>query len=241
MIEFDKGERGWGQKPRGAALFPHRIRTAVQLLQCSLEERRVRSSFFAVRVLPIHAHGPILSPTLVLLHPALKITNLLSSLLPRPKTHREERIGVDAMKRQAVLYHTALTSAGLAHMVSGDGNASFLRANQLSAEAARPEVRFWQVLQFLDPQLQLQADHHGERYSLTQLLHTWQVGVLEWVERGEHSAPALNLAEQDMQDVDRRRGYQLPSYSQNAHNSNTHPFSQSTGGPALGFPQLLPV
>uniref|UniRef100_A0A1D2AGS7 Uncharacterized protein n=2 Tax=Auxenochlorella protothecoides TaxID=3075 RepID=A0A1D2AGS7_AUXPR len=90
---------------------------------------------------------------------------------------REERIGVDAMKRQAVLYHTALTSAGLAHMVSGDGNASFLRANQLSAEAARPEVRFWQVLQFLDPQLQLQADHHGERYSLTQLLHTWQADL----------------------------------------------------------------
>ena len=92
---------------------------------------------------------------------------------------REERLSFEALKKQAVVQHTLLQSAGLGPPLrapgagdegAGDGGA---RAFDVAAAAARPEGRLWRTLEVMSPLLQTQQDPTGERYALTQLLHSW--------------------------------------------------------------------
>lgn len=92
---------------------------------------------------------------------------------------REERLSFEALKKQAVVQHTLLQSAGLGPPLrvpgagdegAGDGG---VRAFDVAAAAARPEGRLWRTLEVMSPLLQTQQDPTGERYALTQLLHSW--------------------------------------------------------------------
>ncbi|KAK2078295.1 hypothetical protein QBZ16_004164 [Prototheca wickerhamii] len=91
----------------------------------------------------------------------------------------EERLSFEALKKQAVVQHTLLQSAGLGPPLrvpgagdegAGDGG---VRAFDVAAAAARPEGRLWRTLEVMSPLLQTQQDPTGERYALTQLLHSW--------------------------------------------------------------------